>query len=91
MKQGSSVPAYLTEWENKGTEHFSGVSITSIPHMKPVVKQGPAYEAFIPCTCWLNLVQWLLDNDLDTDLQVLASRTENWSWMFQAMFPREFL
>lgn len=51
MKQGSSVPAYLTEWENKGTEHFSGVSITSIPHMKPVVKQGPAYEAFIPCTC----------------------------------------
>lgn len=51
MKQGSSVPAHLTEWENKGTEHFCDVSITSMPYMKPVVKQGPSHEAFIPCSC----------------------------------------
>lgn len=41
--------------------------------MKPLVEQGPLHEAFVPSSCWLNLVH------LHTNFLYLPSRTENWS------------
>lgn len=68
----------------KGTEHFRYVHPQCA--MKSIAEQGPSHEAFIP---WLYLGQWVLDSDLDTDVPVLPSRTENRSREFQTMFPRE--
>lgn len=86
MKQRFSVLILQTKWEGKKAQSISDMSTPSGPHMKPSVEQEPSPEAFIPS---LLLGQWLLDSDLDTDGPVLPSRTANWSWVFQSMFPKE--